>query len=70
MPFYRSDWYRNIGIRARANLQDITVQAADSLNTIETALLKETALENAFEGTRWPDLLHRPSPQRSFHHRR
>ena len=57
VPFYRSDWYRNIGIRARANLQDITVQAADSLNTIETALLKETALENAFEGTRWPDLL-------------
>lgn len=57
VPFYRADWYRNIGIRARANLQDITVPSADSLNTIETALLKETALENAFEGTRWPDLL-------------
>lgn len=57
VPFYRADWYRNIGIRARANLIDITVPAADSLNTIETALLKETALENAFEGTRWPDLL-------------
>lgn len=57
VPFYRADWYRNIGIRARANLQDITVPAADSLNTIETALLKETALENAFEGTRWADLL-------------
>ncbi len=57
VPFYRSDWYRNIGIRARANLLDITVPAADSLNTIESALLKETALENAFEGTRWPDLL-------------
>ena len=57
VPFYRSDWYRNIGIRARANLLDITVPAVDSLNTIESALLKETALENAFEGTRWPDLL-------------
>lgn len=57
VPYFRSDWYRNIGIRARANLENITVPAADSLNTIETALLKETALENAFEGTRWPDLL-------------
>jgi len=57
VPFYRSDWYRNIGIRPRANLLDITVPAVDSLNTIESALLKETALENAFEGTRWPDLL-------------
>ncbi|HPH32447.1 MAG TPA: RagB/SusD family nutrient uptake outer membrane protein [Chitinophagaceae bacterium] len=57
VPYYRSDWYRNIGIRARANLMDITVPAADSLLTIENALIKETALENAFEGTRWPDLV-------------
>jgi hypothetical protein len=57
VPFYRSDWYRNIGIRARANLVDMAVPAADSLLTIENGLLKETALENAFEGTRWPDLL-------------
>ena len=57
VPYYRADWYRNIGVRARANLLDITVPAADSLLTIENALIKETALENAFEGTRWPDLL-------------
>jgi starch-binding outer membrane protein, SusD/RagB family len=57
VPFYRADWYRNIGIRARANLVDISVPAADSLVTIENGLLKEAALENAFEGTRWPDLL-------------
>lgn len=57
VPYYRADWYRNIGIRARANLNNITVPAADSLLTIEDALIKETALENAFEGTRWPDLL-------------
>jgi len=57
VPYYRADWYRNIGIRARANLVDIAVPAADSLVTIENALLKENALENAFEGTRWPDLL-------------
>jgi starch-binding outer membrane protein, SusD/RagB family len=57
VPFYRADWYRNIGIRARANLVDIAVPAADSLAIIENGLLKETALENAFEGTRWADLL-------------
>jgi hypothetical protein len=57
VPYYRADWYRNIGIRSRANLVDITVPATDSLLTIENGLIKETALENAFEGTRWPDLL-------------
>lgn len=57
VPYYRADWYRNIGIRARANMTDVTIPAADSLNSIESGLIKETALENAFEGTRWPDLL-------------
>lgn len=57
VPYYRADWYRNIGIRARANLLNVDVPAADSLLSIEEGLIKETALENAFEGTRWPDLL-------------
>lgn len=58
VPYYRADWYRNIGIRARANVSDITIASpADSLLTIENGILKEGALENAFEGTRWPDLL-------------
>lgn len=57
VPYYRADWYRNIGIRARANLVNVEIPAADSLNSIEAGLIKETALENAFEGTRWPDLL-------------
>ncbi len=57
VPYYRADWYRNIGIRARANLVNVDIPAADSLNSIETGLIKETALENAFEGTRWADLL-------------
>lgn len=57
VPYYRADWYRNIGIRARANLVDVAIPATDSLNSIENGLIKETALENAFEGTRWPDLL-------------
>jgi starch-binding outer membrane protein, SusD/RagB family len=57
VPYYRADWYRNIGIRARANLVTLAVPAADSLNSIENDLIHEAALENAFEGTRWPDLL-------------
>jgi hypothetical protein len=57
VPYYRADWYRNIGIRSRANLVDLAVPASDSLLSVENGLIKETALENAFEGTRWPDLL-------------
>ncbi|HET7898356.1 MAG TPA: RagB/SusD family protein, partial [Flavisolibacter sp.] len=57
IPYYRSDWYRNIGIRSRANLTNISVPASDSLLTIENALVNESGLEDAYEGTRWPDLL-------------
>ena len=57
VPFFRADWNRNIGIRLRANLVNVAIPAADSLNSIEDGLIKETALENAFEGTRWADLL-------------
>ena len=57
VPYYRADWYRNIGVRLRANLANVTVPAGDSLLTIENSVLKEAALENAFEGNRWPDLL-------------
>lgn len=57
IPYYRGDWYRNVGIRRRANVTDLVVPAADSLIQIEDGLIMETALENAYEGTRWPDLL-------------
>ncbi len=57
VPYYRADWYRNIGIRLRANVTDLTIAAPDSLIALENGLLKEAALENAFEGNRWPDLL-------------
>ncbi len=57
VPYYRADWYRNIGIRARANLVNVEIPSGDSLSAIEAGLIKETALENAFEGTRWADLL-------------
>lgn len=58
VPYYRADWYRNIGVRARANVVDYPItNATDSLIQIENGLINETGLENAFEGTRWPDLL-------------
>ncbi|NCU03316.1 MAG: RagB/SusD family nutrient uptake outer membrane protein [Chitinophagaceae bacterium] len=57
VPYYRADWYRNIGIRARANLLNVSIPVADSLLSIESGLIQEGALENAFEGTRWADLL-------------
>lgn len=57
IPYYRADWYRNIGIRVRANVTDLAINASDSLMQIEEGLINETALENGFEGTRWADLL-------------
>lgn len=58
IPLYRRDWYRHIGIRNRASVTEDTVAiGADSLLHIENSLVNEGALENAFEGTRWPDLL-------------
>ena len=60
IPNFRGPWYRNIGIRERANLVNYPVTATtvtDSIAQIEVGLLNEQALETAFEGTRWPDLL-------------
>ncbi|MBC7889745.1 MAG: RagB/SusD family protein [Ferruginibacter sp.] len=58
IPFFRSDWYRNIGIRSRAGITPYTITSpTDSLLQVENGLINEGALENAFEGSRWPDLL-------------
>jgi len=57
VPYYRADWYRHIGIRARANIQNYVISGSDSLTQIEDGLIAENALENGFEGTRWPDLV-------------
>ena len=60
IPNYRSPWYRNIGIRSRANLlpyRPTATNVADSISQIEVGLINEQALETAFEGTRWADLL-------------
>jgi hypothetical protein len=58
IPYFRSDWYRHIGIRNRALVtEDAVPSGGDSLTHIENSVVNESALENAFEGTRWPDLL-------------
>ncbi|MFT4061245.1 MAG: RagB/SusD family protein [Edaphocola sp.] len=57
IPFYRGVWYRNLGVRRRANVMDYQVDATDSLLSVEDGLIQEMALENAFEGARWGDLL-------------
>lgn len=57
VPYFRADWYRNLGVRGRANMINVAIPASDSLLSIESGIIKEGALENAFEGNRWPDLL-------------
>lgn len=55
-PRYRADWHRNGGIRGRAYVERATV-VGDSLISIENNLIREAALELAFEGNRWGDLV-------------
>lgn len=54
-PRFRGDWYRSAGIRGRARLE----ATSDSTNTlsVENAIVNESALELAYEGYRWPDLV-------------
>jgi hypothetical protein len=56
-PRYRNNWYRNQGIRGRAGLKAVTLPATDSINNVETMIMEENALELAYEGQRWSDLL-------------
>ncbi|MGY5354483.1 RagB/SusD family nutrient uptake outer membrane protein [Wenyingzhuangia sp. IMCC45467] len=55
-PYYRADWHRNDGIRRRAYVQSAPV-VGDPLISIENNLIKESALELAYEGNRWEDIL-------------
>ncbi len=55
-PGVYAPWFRNTGIRNRVSLQNRTVES-DSLSEIETQILDEGALELAFEGERWGDLV-------------
>jgi hypothetical protein len=56
-PPFRSSWYRNFGIRGRANLKAVTLPATDSVTNVENMIIDENGLELAYEGERWPDLL-------------
>ncbi len=73
-PSYRNTWYRNIGIRGRANLKPVVIDSVKYFNMtvtgtkplidsfgyqkfIEDMVITEDALELAYEGERWPDLL-------------
>lgn len=51
----------NLGIRGRASLAPLKIEKAlnqnDSIKQVEMLILNETALECAFEGYRWPDLV-------------
>jgi hypothetical protein len=55
-PSIAGDWFLNAGIRGRANLYSVPV-VGDSTLSIENNITDERALELAFEGERWSDLL-------------
>ncbi|WP_175404065.1 RagB/SusD family nutrient uptake outer membrane protein [Mucilaginibacter sp. PPCGB 2223] len=51
------NWYRNIGIRGRAVDQSVTFDPANLVTDTENKIVNEDALEMAYEGYRWADLL-------------
>lgn len=50
-------WYRSIGIRGRAVNQNVSIDQVNLVEDTENKIIDEQALENAFEGYRWADLL-------------
>lgn len=55
-PYFRGPWYRGMGVRGRAYVEAAPV-VGDSTIAIENNIVREDALELAFEGNRWPDLV-------------
>ncbi|MFT3824936.1 MAG: RagB/SusD family nutrient uptake outer membrane protein [Chitinophagaceae bacterium] len=55
-PRIAADWCLNSGIRGRANLYSAPV-VGDSTIALEDNIIREGALELAYEGKRWSDLL-------------
>ena len=55
-PQFRALWRDMAGMRGRAFLRPKTV-TSDSTVQVEDLLINEGALELAYEGQRWPDLL-------------
>jgi hypothetical protein len=58
-PYYRAPWYRQTGVRTRANLQRLatTLYTNNDKTGMENAIIDENGLELAFEGQRWQDLV-------------
>ncbi len=57
-PYYRDNWHRGGGVRGRAYLTRANVVVAgDSLIEIENNIINEAALDLAYEGNRWEDLV-------------
>jgi hypothetical protein len=58
-PYFRSQWYRERGSRTRANLPPLptTLVTNNDKLGMENAIVDESGLELAFEGTRWSDLM-------------
>ncbi|WP_443938987.1 RagB/SusD family nutrient uptake outer membrane protein [Pedobacter sp. MW01-1-1] len=59
-------WYRNAGVRGRAGVTASDISFQTDMVGLEGKLIDEAALELAFEGNRWPDLvrvaLHQNNP--------
>ena len=55
-PTFRAIWHRGGGIRGRARLQRAPI-VGDIMISIENNIIDEAALELAYEGNRWEDLV-------------
>lgn len=53
----RGNWYRNSGIRGRAVNKDVPITETTGMMEVEDRIIQEEALETAYEGYRWQDLL-------------
>ena len=56
-PDVSGTWYRNSGVRGRAGVTAYPVALQTDMIGLEDKLIDEAALELAFEGNRWPDLV-------------
>ena len=50
-------WYRQAGVRSKAGLKPVDISFQTDLLGLEGKLIEEAALELAFEGNRWSDLV-------------